>query len=123
MGNEPILDGDTVLGYVTSSDYGYSVGTGIAYGYLPTIHVRVGTGLKIEYLGKRYPERLHPDSCYTLDRLVGCLFLTFLLDFVLNLVRYVLQPKKRQELCLDLILRQCLWECRPDILRNVLVHS
>ena len=34
MGKEPILNGDRVLGYVTSADYGHSIGLGIAYGLL-----------------------------------------------------------------------------------------
>ena len=30
MGNEPIMDGDRVVGYVTSASYGYSVGKSMA---------------------------------------------------------------------------------------------
>jgi glycine cleavage system aminomethyltransferase T len=55
LGYEPILDGDRVLGYVTSSDHGYSVGKGIAYGYLPPSHVEPGTPVEVEYLGRRLP--------------------------------------------------------------------
>jgi glycine cleavage system aminomethyltransferase T len=69
MGNEPILDGDTVLGYVTSSDYGYSVGTGIAYGYLPTSHAVTGTRLEIEYLGRRYPATVASEPLYDPENL------------------------------------------------------
>ena len=35
LGKEPIFDGGGRLGYVTSTNYGYSVGKHIAYGYLP----------------------------------------------------------------------------------------
>ena len=35
MGKEPILAGDRVLGYVTSANFGYTVGKSIAYGYVP----------------------------------------------------------------------------------------
>ena len=35
MGKEPIWAGGRVVSYVTSANYGYSIGRGIAYGYLP----------------------------------------------------------------------------------------
>jgi len=35
MGKEPIWSGGRVVSYVTSANYGYSVGRGIVYGYLP----------------------------------------------------------------------------------------
>lgn len=41
------------LGYVTSANYGYSVGKFIAYGYLPIEYSAVGTPLEIEYFGQR----------------------------------------------------------------------
>ncbi len=49
MGKEPILDGDHVLGYVTSANYGHTVGRGIAYGYLPISHATPGTKIQIKY--------------------------------------------------------------------------
>lgn len=55
LGNEPIRNGGQVLGYVTSTNYGYSVGQHIAYGYLPIDYAEPGTGVEIEYLGTRYP--------------------------------------------------------------------
>ncbi len=54
MGNEPIIIGSQTVGNVTSADYGYSVGKGIAYGYLPIEHTEVGTAVEIEYLGRRH---------------------------------------------------------------------
>jgi len=54
MGKEPILDGDKVLGYVTSSNYGYTVGKGIAYGYLPLDYAKEGKNVEVYYCGKRY---------------------------------------------------------------------
>ena len=53
MGKEPILDGDRVLGYVTSANYGHSIGLGIAYGYLPMNYAEVGTSIDILYFGER----------------------------------------------------------------------
>ncbi len=54
MGNEPILSRNKVLGYVTSADYGYSVGKGIVYGYLPLDYTPLGTQVIVEYFAQRY---------------------------------------------------------------------
>jgi glycine cleavage system T protein len=54
MGKEPILDGERVLGYVTSANYGFTVGKGIAYGYLPLDYAVDGRRIEIYYFGKRY---------------------------------------------------------------------
>ncbi|MCY4435997.1 MAG: FAD-dependent oxidoreductase [Chloroflexi bacterium] len=54
MGKEPILDGERVLGYVTSANTGYTVGKSIAYGYLPIECATEGTSLTIDYFGRRY---------------------------------------------------------------------
>ncbi len=52
MGKEPIVDNGHVLGYVTSANYGHSIGRGIAYGYLPISHTAPGTKLQIQYFGE-----------------------------------------------------------------------
>jgi glycine cleavage system aminomethyltransferase T len=54
LGKEPVLSGDDVVGYVSSAGFGYTVGSAIAYGYLPIEHAGTGTKLAIEYFGKRY---------------------------------------------------------------------
>jgi len=54
MGKEPILDGERVLGYVTSANYGYTVGKAIVYGYLPTDYAREGKHVEVYYFGRRY---------------------------------------------------------------------
>jgi glycine cleavage system aminomethyltransferase T len=53
MSKEPILDGERVLGYVTSANYGYTVGKGISYGYLPLDHAVEGKRVDVYYFGKR----------------------------------------------------------------------
>ncbi|HWB86441.1 MAG TPA: FAD-dependent oxidoreductase [Bryobacteraceae bacterium] len=58
MGKEPILCGDAVLGYVTSSNYGYSVGRSIAYGYLPSEHATEGAAMDIYFFGERHRARI-----------------------------------------------------------------
>ncbi|HET9249788.1 MAG TPA: glycine cleavage T C-terminal barrel domain-containing protein, partial [Actinomycetota bacterium] len=53
MGKEPILHDGRVVSYVTSAAYGYSIGRGIAYGYLPVDLAVEGTSLEVEYFGDR----------------------------------------------------------------------
>jgi glycine cleavage system aminomethyltransferase T len=44
LGNEPILKGDKVVGWITSGGYGYSVKKSIACGYLPIEDASWATG-------------------------------------------------------------------------------
>ena len=63
-GNEPILDGDEVLGYVTSANYGHSVGRGIVYGYLPLTYTDVGTSVDVVSFGKRLQAAVAQEPLY-----------------------------------------------------------
>jgi glycine cleavage system aminomethyltransferase T len=71
MGKEPILRGDDVLGYVTSAGYGYTIGRGIVYGYLPVQHSRVGTKVDVLYFGERRQATVAAEPLYdpTMERL------------------------------------------------------
>ncbi|MBI3648282.1 MAG: FAD-dependent oxidoreductase [Actinobacteria bacterium] len=53
MGKEPVWSGGRVVSYVTSANRGYSIGRGIAYGYLPVELAVEGTPVEIEYFGER----------------------------------------------------------------------
>ena len=53
MGKEPIWHDGRVVSYVTSAAYGYSVGRGIVYGYLPVDLAVEGTPVEVEYFGDR----------------------------------------------------------------------
>jgi 4-methylaminobutanoate oxidase (formaldehyde-forming) len=53
LGNEPIRDGDEVVGWVSSGGYGYAVEKSIAYGYLPLAQAAMGTNLTIDVFGER----------------------------------------------------------------------
>ena len=53
-----------VLGYVTSANFGYSVGKFLAYGYLPIEHARPGTKLEIEYFGERLGASVADDPMF-----------------------------------------------------------
>lgn len=71
MGKEPILgtdqDGDRVLGYVTSANYGHSIGRGIVYGYLPTDYADVGTKVDVVYFGERLSATVAHEPLYNPD--------------------------------------------------------
>ena len=64
LGKEPILHGDRVLGYVTSAGYGYTIGRGISYGYLPVENSKFGTKLDVLYFGQRLPVTVTSEPLY-----------------------------------------------------------
>jgi heterotetrameric sarcosine oxidase gamma subunit len=64
LGKEPLLDGERVLGYVTSTNYGYSVGRHIVYGYLPVEYSTEGTKVDVEYFGRRYSGTVTKEPLY-----------------------------------------------------------
>jgi len=51
LGNEPVRVGGKVAGRVTSGGYGYTVGSSIAYAYLPPEHA-AGTAVEVEIFGR-----------------------------------------------------------------------
>jgi glycine cleavage system aminomethyltransferase T len=64
MGKEPIVDGDRVLGYATSANYGHSIGRGIVYGYLPMSHAQPGTSVDVLYFGDRLQATVDREPLY-----------------------------------------------------------
>ena len=55
LGGEPILSTSSErVGYVTSADYGYSVGKFVIYGYLPIECSEPGTRLQIQYFDRHF---------------------------------------------------------------------
>ncbi|WP_163506972.1 GcvT family protein [Fodinicola acaciae] len=52
LGNEPVSVGDEVVGRVTSGGFGYTIGTSIAYAYLPTDVAKPGTPVTVEIFGE-----------------------------------------------------------------------
>ena len=64
MGKEPIMDGNRALGYVTSANYGHSIGCGIVYGYLPESHAGAGTRLEVAYFGERLAATVAKEPLY-----------------------------------------------------------
>jgi len=55
FGYEPIHSNGSVIGHVTTSNYGYTVGKQLAFGYLPSEYTEPGTELEISYFDVRYP--------------------------------------------------------------------
>ena len=64
LGKEPIWKDGKTVGYVTSSNYGYSIGKQIAYGYLPIEYTKKGTHVEIEYFGKQLKATVSDDPQY-----------------------------------------------------------
>jgi glycine cleavage system aminomethyltransferase T/glycine/D-amino acid oxidase-like deaminating enzyme len=64
MGGEPILDGERVLGHVTSAGYGYTLRQSIAYGYLPTDYATPGTQVDVQLFGVRYGATVMKEPLY-----------------------------------------------------------
>ncbi|HEU5268240.1 MAG TPA: FAD-dependent oxidoreductase, partial [Jatrophihabitans sp.] len=55
LGKEPVYAGDRAVGYVTSAAYGYTIGKGIAYAWLPAELATPGTCVEIGYFDRRLP--------------------------------------------------------------------
>ena len=64
MGKEPVWHDGQVVSYVTSANYGYSIGRGIAYGYLPTDIANEGTPVEVEYFGRRLTATVAADPLF-----------------------------------------------------------
>jgi glycine cleavage system aminomethyltransferase T len=54
IGKEPILHGGEVVGYVSSANFGYTIGKSIALGYVPVDLAEPRTELEIEWFGQRF---------------------------------------------------------------------
>ena len=70
---DPIMDGETNLGYVTSADYGYTVGKYLAYGYLPIDYAALGTTVEIRYFDQTHTATVVSDPQFdaSMTRLKG----------------------------------------------------
>ncbi|MGG2464604.1 GcvT family protein [Streptomyces sp. RGM 3693] len=53
LGKEPVYVDGAPAGYVTSAAYGYTLGRGIAYAWLPAAAAVPGTAVHIEYFGEK----------------------------------------------------------------------
>jgi glycine cleavage system aminomethyltransferase T/glycine/D-amino acid oxidase-like deaminating enzyme len=73
MGKEPVYDGEDCVGYVTSAAYGYTIGRGIAYAWLPAELSVPGRTLHIGYFDKRLAAVVAEEPLYdpAMERLRG----------------------------------------------------
>ncbi|WP_037891320.1 aminomethyltransferase family protein, partial [Streptomyces viridochromogenes] len=73
MGKEPVYDGNHAVGYVTSAAYGYTIGKGIAYAWLPTELTTPGTTVRIGYFDQRIEAVVAEEPLFdpTMSRLRG----------------------------------------------------
>ncbi|MES4903399.1 MULTISPECIES: FAD-dependent oxidoreductase [unclassified Streptomyces] len=73
MGKEPVYDGDRAVGYVTSAAYGYTIGKGIAYAWLPADLATAGRSLTIGYFDQRVPAAVAEEPLFdpSMQRLRG----------------------------------------------------
>ncbi|WP_431961008.1 GcvT family protein [Actinacidiphila sp. bgisy160] len=73
MGKEPVFDGDRPVGYVTSAAYGYTIGKGIAYAWLPAELAVPGCALGIGYFDRRVEARVAAEPLFdpAMSRLRG----------------------------------------------------
>lgn len=73
MGKEPVYDGEHAVGHVTSAAYGYTIGKGIAYAWLPAGLATPGTPLHIGYFDRRVEAVVAAEPLFdpTMSRLRG----------------------------------------------------
>lgn len=64
--DEPVLQGERVVGYVACAERGHVVGATIAHAYLPVELGRIGTRLEVEILGERRPAEVVTSPLYDL---------------------------------------------------------
>ncbi len=64
LGKEPIFANGHGIGYVTSANYGYSVGQFIVFGYLPVEYAAPGTPVEVEYFGVRQPATVRAEPLF-----------------------------------------------------------
>jgi 4-methylaminobutanoate oxidase (formaldehyde-forming) len=66
LGKEPIkpTGSESIIGWVASGGYGYSVEMSIVYAYLPIDFTKVGTELEIEIFGERIPAIVERSPLY-----------------------------------------------------------
>jgi dimethylglycine dehydrogenase len=64
VGDEPVLSGDRIVGFVTSGGYGHTVGQSIALAYLHPDCVSQDVALAVEILGDRRTARVAPEPLH-----------------------------------------------------------
>lgn len=69
LGSEPVLADGSAVGYVTSPAYGYTVGCGIAYAWLPSDRAEVGQLLQIQVFDRTIAATVAAEPLFDADGL------------------------------------------------------
>jgi glycine cleavage system aminomethyltransferase T/glycine/D-amino acid oxidase-like deaminating enzyme len=64
LGGETVLGGGRALGSVTSAAYGYTVGRGVAYAWLPVAEAVTGAPLEVDWFGARLAAHVTDDALW-----------------------------------------------------------
>jgi dimethylglycine oxidase len=64
MGKEPVYANGSPVGFVTSAAWGYSVGSSIAYAWLPPELASEGRSVEIEYFAERHGATVSADPVF-----------------------------------------------------------
>jgi dimethylglycine oxidase len=64
MGKEPVHVDGRLAGYVTSAGFGYTIGSPIAYAWLPTALARPGQPITIRYFDEDVPARVAEEPLF-----------------------------------------------------------
>lgn len=64
MGSEPVYHDDACVGYVTSAGYGYTIGHGIAYAWLPAELAETGREVRIGYFADAVSARVADEPLF-----------------------------------------------------------
>jgi dimethylglycine dehydrogenase len=63
-GNEPVLDGDRIIGITTSGAYAYSVGKSVFFAYVEPAHAGVGSTFDVSVMGERRAGTVLPGAVW-----------------------------------------------------------
>jgi len=64
LGNEPVYDGERIIGVTTGGAYGHSVGQSLAFAYVEPPYAAPESRFEIEILGQRRPARVLAGAAY-----------------------------------------------------------
>ena len=64
LGNEPVYQGDRLVGLTTSGAFGHAVGQSLAFAYVEPKLARAGENFEILILDQRRPARIIPEPAY-----------------------------------------------------------
>ncbi len=64
LGNEPVYDGDRIMGITTSGAFGHTVGRSLAFAYVDPAFTDPGSTFDIAIMGKRCSARVLPGPAY-----------------------------------------------------------